>query len=113
MWVALDGNDPESVAVEHVLARLEAVVRFANDLVRCFGDAGLGTSLGEVLGVHRHLKAVIDDVPAADLARAIDDTRRLLDRFTAIAQRLDELTRLQRLLGAPPSVASGARSNGH
>lgn len=96
MWFALDGNDPESMAPEHVLARLEAVVRFTNDLTRQFGDAGIGTSLGEVVGIYRRLKAVLDDVPAAELASAIEDTRSLLG---GLAGTLEGLKRLKMLLG--------------
>jgi hypothetical protein len=104
VWFALDGNDPESMApesmaVEHVLARLEAVVRFANDLARGFGDAGLGTSLGEVLGVYRTLRTALDDIPTEQVLHALDDARSLVRGVTAIAQRLEELARLRKLLG--------------
>lgn len=95
MWVALDGNDSDSMALEHVLARLEAVVRFADDLERDFGNAGLGASLGEVLGLYRRLKATADELPAVELAHVMEDTRLLLAGLTDLARRLDELKRLR------------------
>jgi hypothetical protein len=99
VWFALDGNDPESRAMEQVLARLEAVVRFADELTRRFGDEGLGSSFGEVLGFSRRLKTTLDDVPAAELALVMEDTRRLLGGLTALARTLEDLKRLRVLLG--------------
>lgn len=100
MWFSLDGKEPEHVALEEVLARLEAIVRFADDLEHRFGDAGLGRSLGDVIGLYRKLKTTLEAIPTDEIARALEGTRELIRGLATLERGLDELTRLKALLGA-------------
>jgi hypothetical protein len=98
VWFELDGRDPEALGMEQVLARLQAVVRFTHELERRLGDAGLGSSIGDVLARYRRLKATLDAIPAAELARVMADAGVVARGLAEIGRVLGDVKRLKSLL---------------
>ena len=97
MWFSLDDGPGDGEAVASVLPRLEAVLRFAQDLQAQLSAVGLDGIAGAI-ELSRRLRALLDPIPAAELTRMIAEVDSLSRAIAQIGRTLDEIRRLKAML---------------
>ena len=83
--------------MESVLPRLEAVLRFTQELNARLAATGVD-GLGGALELHRRLRELVDAVPNDELERVTAEVRALADAVARLSGSLDELRRLKTLV---------------
>lgn len=97
MWLALEQESTETDGLGLVVPRLDAVLRFADELHARLAGAGVDGIAG-ALGLDRRLRAVFDGIGSADIERLIADAAALGRAFEEMAHALESLRRLKALL---------------
>ena len=99
MWLALDHAPADGEGLEGVLAQLEAIRLFTEELGRRFTAVGIDGIAG-ALELYRRLKATLDAVPLAEIERRMGEAQALGRTLGELAQSLERIRRLKTLLGA-------------
>ena len=97
MWFLVDEDANDGEGMERVLPQLKAIVQFTEGLEQRLAAEGVDGVAG-VLELYRHLKAVLDGIPSAELACILNDIAALESWLAAVARSLDEVKRLKELV---------------
>ncbi len=98
MWLALDHGPAKGEGMESVLPRLEAVLRFTEELRGRFVATGVDGIAG-ALGLYRSLRSVLDAIPEAEVTRMLAEVEALTTMLGDLERSLEEVRRLKMLVG--------------
>lgn len=95
--MALDGDPGDGGGVERVLPRMEAVLRFTQEVNARLAAIGVD-GVGGALELYRRLRSALDGIPDSELDRMTADVQALSAALARLQAEIAEIRRLKTLV---------------